>query len=678
MEKRGQAAVFLIIGIILLIVVISVIVIKQDFLKNLFSSISTERLTVPQQVKPVQTFLDSCVQEITKEGINIIAFQGGRLNLEEDNIPTTPFTPLQTSLEIIPDSEIKTSVWFRSRGNGIQELNIPTEQEIENSISQYVEENFANCVQNLTEFDRQGYSTSADGIPEVTTDISSNNVLTTVDFPVNIQILSTNFTLSKHQGSVDSNLGKLYTMAKEIMEKENEDFFLENKTIDTLVAYDPEIPFSGTDFSCTQDIWVKSDVERKLKNVLFENVAAMRIKGTNYDLTNDNQKYLVFDALDTTDSEVTANLMYIPSWPTSIEISPSEGNILKSDLITNKAGGAVSALLSTFFCLNNHQFVYDLKYPVLISLTSSDGLTFQFATQVILDNNKPRSNTVISTTLPDIESPICNYRQKDVTIFTGFIDENNQLAPLEDVTLSYKCFPATCQLGNTILNSDGEPTLTTKVPLCVNGIIEGRKEGYKQILKTYYSSNNENSPEIALVQLEKVYNKKINLFITEKETGETREPFGTETITFQFIHQGTNYQNSYIYPNGNNTLDLIPGKYIVSAYLMRNSSTYKIQIPKEELTTCVETESLGLFALFQKNQVCKTTETEAFESNSVLTGGFTDLEYEFTRKDLSSNEALNLFILSSKIPGSFSDLQKIQIEIETNKDHSLFKEPIVG
>src|SRR3989344_3432093 len=174
MRKRGQAAAFIIIGIILLIIVIGFITVKRGVLSDLFEKISGERRLVPQQVKPVQDFLDSCVSQLTLEGTDILAQQGGYIDLPLDPIPTTPFTPLGSNLEIIPNSGFRTSVWFREKGNGIQETNMPSIDDMENSLSDYVAINFVRCVNNLTTFAQQGYIVQASSFAAAKTEITEN------------------------------------------------------------------------------------------------------------------------------------------------------------------------------------------------------------------------------------------------------------------------------------------------------------------------------------------------------------------------------------------------------------------------------------------------------------------------------------------------------------------------
>ena len=67
-----------------------------------------------------------------------------------------------------------------------------------------------------------------------------------------------------------------------------------------------------------------------------------------------------------------------------VEINPSEGNVLKSDNIIKNSGGVASSIVSSFFCINTYRFVYNIKYPVLVTMRSSDGLVFQVATKLLL------------------------------------------------------------------------------------------------------------------------------------------------------------------------------------------------------------------------------------------------------------------------------------------------------
>ena len=125
MQKKGQVTAFILIGLFILLVVFGVIAVKQGYLDKALQKLGLVRV-VPTQIEPVQSFLESCVKQVALEGIDRIGLQGGYINLPQDPIPNSQFTPVPEVLEIIPGSELKTALWFRERGNGIQTLKIPS------------------------------------------------------------------------------------------------------------------------------------------------------------------------------------------------------------------------------------------------------------------------------------------------------------------------------------------------------------------------------------------------------------------------------------------------------------------------------------------------------------------------------------------------------------------------
>ncbi len=672
MKKRGQVTAFIIIGLVILVIIASVFIIREGIIQKFFEKLNVVK-TLPIQIKPVEDFLSSCVNRVSMDGVTLVASQGGFLNLKEDKLPVTSFTPIPSTLEIISGSDLKTPLWFRETANGIQELNMPSKTDIQNSISQYVNENFIVCINNLTTFAKQGYSFTASKNPETKTEIRDDKIIVSVNYPLEIEVGIANFSISNYNTDVDTSLGKLYNVAKEIMESENEKLFLENRTIAMLIAYDPEIPYSGLELSCNERIWYKQDIELKLKNIIFENTAAISVKDTSAD-TLKNLEYLQFDALKKPRKDVDVNFMYIPDWPTLIDINPSEGNILKNNQASKKIGSGASSLLSSFVCISEHRFVYDIKYPVLITLRDSKtDLTFQFATEVIIDNNQPRKYDIPYNDIPEINNEICKYAKKEATIYTGTFDENSDLIPLKDVTLTYKCTPAACPLGKSEKTGD-EPKLNTKLPLCVNGVIEGIKEGYYPG-KTIYSSN-QNINQNLIVALEPLYKKKVEIKIIDKKDGKIREPYDSEQISFQFDHQKVQYSTAYNTFLENKNIELLAGEYSITAYVIRNS-TWPITTEKQEIENCVDTRELGIFSLFKKKTHCEKIEIPSMSLNYVITGGEV-FNHNFTRNDLTQNGDLTLYVLADPIPGDMEAMQNIQLSIYTNQEHPLFRRPEIG
>ena len=103
MGKRGQVTAFVVLGLVILAALAIVLYTKQDVLRSAFSREKAKLTSVPEQAKSVQAFIDSCVDQITQEGITLLARQGGYINIPNDNYPKGVGNPFSNVLEIIPN-----------------------------------------------------------------------------------------------------------------------------------------------------------------------------------------------------------------------------------------------------------------------------------------------------------------------------------------------------------------------------------------------------------------------------------------------------------------------------------------------------------------------------------------------------------------------------------------------
>lgn len=669
MKKRGQVTVFIILALVIIILIAIIWATKSYVLKDRFQQEIETHKNVPLEVQPINEYLDSCTAKVTEDGINLLAIKGGYINLPRDSMPTSSFNPLSSSLEIFSNSDLRTAVWFREQPNGIFTTNVPTIMDMETSLEQYINQNYQQCLNNLTTFEEQGFSfVISDSAKSVVT-IRDKTVDVKVTLPIQITKESLAFSLESHLAQIESRLGELYDMAVEILNSENRGFFLENKTIDLLVAYDPEIPFSGTTTNCNERIWSKREVSQKLKDTISQNVAAFRIKGTNYVLQDNKFEYLVFDALESSHNDITVNMLYSPKWPTNIEITPSEGDLLKEDSIARQTGSTLMGILSSFFCLTTHHFIYTIKYPVLVTLTSPDGLTFQFSTQIIVDRNYPRKNRAIIDELPDTASKLCQYPVTDVTIETYSLDSAGNIVPVNDAEIYFKCSPATCRINLAKLSNN---RYRASLPACYNGILEARKEGYYNG-KIIEVSTNQNIDKIIPIILIPKYKKNVKVFVIDKGTGEIRAPYDSEQVIFQFDNQArqTPYSVSFVYQLDNNQIELIPGDYAINSYVMGNS-TWPITTQKQTIEHCTK---VGAFmGIFGGEEKCITTEIPETKIDQAIKGGV-NFKFTFNPEDLGKDSDLVLYTMASPIPGDIESMAKIYEEISLNSEDKRFRYP---
>lgn len=714
MQKKGQVTYFVLAGLVILLGVVSYYTYQSLRVKTTLDLLVAERAKLPKQVQPVAQMWDACAERVTRNALNQVGAQGGLLDIPDDPLPTSSFAPVAAVLEIVPNSDMRVPLWFRERGNGIPEVNVPSRADVERNLALVIAEQFPTCFADLTSLSEQGFAFEGAGsAPRVTVTMDDQAVHTLIDYPLQVRLHDATFTITSAMANVQTRFGALFQMAQDIFNAELTKTFLENKTLDMLIAYDPEIPFSGTSFSCNEKVWSKAQVTNRLKTILFENVAAMRVQGTNY-VEDQKLQYLTFDVLPQAQRDVSVSLLYAPSWPTLVDITPSQGDILRGDLISQKSDNLVSRVLSSFFCLSNHHFVYNIKYPVLFTLRDAQGFVFQFATEVIIDRNVPRKNLHAVQVLPDTSSRACLFKEAELRVRTLSVAADNTLVPLDNVDLTFKCASSVCPVGAVQL---GASSAAVRVPRCVNGIVEGTKQDYL-VGKTIVSTN-QGAQDVDVV-LEQIYVKPVEFFVIDKATGQVRKPYSSETLTFQFDKVNQPLLNAYLaYQDAGGScadddacgpdlacvgkrcqfqactrddacasgscvlgkcapkksVQLAVGQYHVRSFISRSGSTPFVT-QKKVIEKCIDIPAAGLAGFFRTDEKCFTSEVPSVELPSVIVGGAT-FDHVFTRDDLTSSAPLRLYALAEAPPASIEDLSRIQIALATNQDHPFFRAPEV-
>ena len=178
--KRGQISIFIILGIIITILIVTIVIFRNSIFKNEFEVQSEKSLQVPEQIKPIKSYIDSCVELTSKEAIDILGSQGGYINIPIDRVPRGPFNQFSNSLEVVTNSLV--AYWFYETSNNIQKTQIPSLQFMENEISKYVNLNLDECLKELFSSEEYTkYSINFQGSPETQTSINTNYVEVTVN-----------------------------------------------------------------------------------------------------------------------------------------------------------------------------------------------------------------------------------------------------------------------------------------------------------------------------------------------------------------------------------------------------------------------------------------------------------------------------------------------------------------
>ncbi len=644
MQKRGQVTIYIIVGIVILAVFgiiffLGSSVVKQDFQSEL------KNVKVPEQIKPVKGYLDSCIEDVVYNGAQILGSSGGYIDIPIDDLSRGIFNEFSNSLEI-GSSEV--AYWYYKSSNNLDKTQIPSIGDMEKELEEYVNENVGFCLRDLDSFEYEGFDVEYDDFNVASNiEIKDTHIEARIYAPTDIKKGDVGSYFDQHLVDVDVNLGKMYDSALEVFEKENDENFLEEKTIDMMVVYD-EIPFSNTEFTCERLIWSKDEVEEDFRDIVSFNLGGIGLKDSN--IVSGDNNYFEVDL----DSDADVGFEYMPSWPFYMSVSPSNGNLLVGDSITQD-NPEIAKYMNLFFCMNNYHFVYDVKYPALVSLSDEDDFVFQFVNMVVIDKNQPREFVGVVDFYDDeglLGDGFCENRINEIEVVG--LDASNYRG-IYNADVSYSCMGSSCYVGTT--NSDG--VLIDDFPICLNGQVFIEKEGYYSSPAT--ASTDVSGTRVGML-LEPYYDVDVKFRVVDLNTGQTRNLVpDEESAIFQFRNLDNDYTTMVV--SGLDEVTLINGNYEVTTYLMDEGGS--VTIEGQEVYECVDVPKGGVLGVLGfEEEKCFEYEYEDSEVDGIMTGGIV-FEYEFTHNDLGGASEITLYAPFVKEADTYEDVFDIINNLES-------------
>ena len=296
------------------------------------------------------------------------------------------------------------------------------------------------------------------------------------------------------------------------MQEENTDMFLEEKTID-LIALDPDIPYTDIEFTCEPKIWYKSDIRNKLKHLLRTDLPLIRVDKTKYKPIPQDRPYeanhFVWEVSSLRYPTTHVSFTYDEKWPFELNIMPSDGEFLRSN--AQKGQELLSA-----FCMHLWHFTYDVRYPILVTITDEAAkghgkFTFNFGIEIGVNHNAP-DKTNFGTTRFEFNSGaeaadrFCIETPRNILTVHTFEnvstdDYGDLIQEIDKVNLTYTCMKFKCPMGQSEWAFGGSVAiLSEEFPYCINGVLKAEKEGY-ETAKKFVSTNKEKSTEIYLTPI---------------------------------------------------------------------------------------------------------------------------------------------------------------------------------
>lgn len=600
--------------------------------------------SVPEQFRPAETNFLSCLKLKAQDSLTILGSQAGYINLPAED-PASDYMPFSNILSF---TGLKIPYWWYVSGNNIQKTQVPSIEFMQNEMQDYINEHVQECEKSLRLL--EGYELTTENAPETKVTINDEYVDFEVDYPIKLQYEDAATTVQKHAFAVPFELGKLYKISRQIMDKESENYSIEERTIDMIFMY-PEIPSTSINFECSPKIWTKSSVSQSLKTIIENNIPFVRIKGTNY---GEVEKYFEMD-VGKTDSSVTVNMLAITS-PFNFDVSPSDGELLKGEPMIGEGENEALDFVKNIFCISSYHFIYSVSYPVLIQLTDKNGNFFQFPVLIVIANNQPRENRYAGEGIT-IVPELCSTKLAKETINT-FTSENGNIVPLNGTDISFKCIATTCDIGET----SEEGTVTAQFPQCINGEVIARKEGYNP--ERYIMSTNFNDQEVSLT-LEKYMNFTLNISVIEKD-GKIRKVKDGETVVLEMNNDAKSHSVNMIYPSQENAY-LLTGDYSAKISLFEKGS---FELKGQQVSQCTNVPKEGVlgFMGFMEER-CITFDTPDVNLEQVFGGG---AEFPIT---ITEGKILNMYLLKTDAPKTVDELNAAYQIGQTVSSNQLFKQP---
>lgn len=560
MIKRGQVTLFIIIGLVLLFAV-GLFILVQEYIKA--PEVSPKP---PPSFEPLAAVVDSCLSTNLEDSLQILGAQGGRINITPEMKLTRRY------LEIFKEAGVGIPYWYYAGEN-----HNPTIQSMESEIESYIEQTMTPCINefgNLT----QEFNVVYKGDLEADVTIGDEQVTVQLEYPLEASLRRTGeeWTMTKRFVSLPVRLKKAYELALLILQKENEQMFLEN-TIFDLMVLNPDIPITNVKFSCKPFTANLGTIRNKIKGLANYNFPDIRINNTDVpQFIPSDKSYatnrLLWDigpqAHDYKDLVVQFD--YQTDWPMHVYATPSRGSVLRAEPMK------IYDKIPT--CYLQYHFVYDLNFPVKVSILDPEGLKnrqfrFDFAFPVLLNHNQgDRVNAPIRANIdvPAYDSSFCDEYVKDTVTFSVKNRITNE--DINHAEIWSTCGPYECYLGETKPTRNGY-VLEANVPRCKFAKIHAEKLGYTSY-DVEFDTTSATHFDAQLLPKKKVMFEVVKHDIDNPDFAEYLEE--DEYVTVTFTNDQYDYQALSAYPLGEESfLELLADwnyEYMVEAYLIKNDS----------------------------------------------------------------------------------------------------------
>lgn len=518
-HKRGQITIFIVIGLLLLFSSALLLFIKEQ-ISSADLELEIKESSVTKEFEPVKILVDSCLEQVSLEGLYKVQF-GGYLSTQSGDYELTrqrffhnEFSPSRSD---VLDFMQGIPYWLYISGSGDCNdgncfvnskmpplykdedtlLGVTSDSSVETQLSRYVEAELPNCLDNFDSLSEVGYDVEVVGDIDVTVDVARQDVYFTLHYPLSATLSGVTQKIDDFVYGADLDLGSMYDLAKDVVYVELLYNVFEKQTVNLIATFSgvdehklpPTFAAKGNPSNAVR--WMKSDVEEMLKtHVLTSYVPQFQIQGTSnyYERgvpgTLESGNYMLFNLPSSSPSRFTglsANFAYLDLWPIEFDIT---GRGISGEIIGPET---VSVPLINQVIPARYQFYYDVTYPIFVDIydplaLNGEGYHLYFAIEVnVRNNNFVNTSSQGQSTFVPVDPLFCNENQKNSGLVTVNVTDGLTGIAVEDVQLKYTCAKTACLMGYTELNeTDGvEMSLfESQFPICAGGVLTAEKSGF--------------------------------------------------------------------------------------------------------------------------------------------------------------------------------------------------------
>jgi len=513
-NKKAQATIFMIIGLIVLIGAFFIFFAQRLEVEDPVEITEEQKPEFAGQTE-LKSYVDECLQDVTLQGLEIMRLQSGYIDIPADALTLLVKDKENKQIKIIDGSK-KVVTDPDGIGNDVpywltpETVSIPSLSFMERELERYVTNELGVCVNDFKPFRDQKFEVSYSDI--ITNVNMGTAVVVSVDYPITLRREGIEFEEINFILTVPIDMELIQKLASDLTVFEDFYTYAEEHTKNLISLYSgidenklPPFYQSTTNFDCDFVTWEKDDVKNRLKSVLNLNVPNLKVKGTSFSFPQDDTQEFqavydsfVYDLFEEEFSDVNIDFSYETDWEfLEYDVKPNNGNLLEPERVVG-----IGIPLLPQICVFKYPFKYTVQYPFLVKVNDiksaridpdaevyfgEEGYTFQFPMVAYLCGNQNRncteglfgldSSSFTSTTITiPTETLFCKPEQRisnDITIRT-FDSLTTFSLPAVDVNYYCGSNQNDCFIGRT----DSNGILKTKFPLCINGHIYFTKNGH--------------------------------------------------------------------------------------------------------------------------------------------------------------------------------------------------------